>query len=44
MLLVAICGLFFTCLCELDHLNTRLHLAVNSDEAMAEMASMAPTA
>lgn len=44
MLLVAICGVFFVCLCRLDIFGYYLHFMVNTREAMAEMASMAPTA
>jgi len=44
MLLVAICGMFLTCLCESSILSTRLRSMANSFEAMAEMASIAPTA
>ena len=44
MLLVAICGVFFVCLCELNIFEYQSHLIVNNFEAMAEMASIAPTA
>ena len=43
MLLVAICGLFFVCLCRLEGFDFRVRTA-NALKAMAEMASIAPTA
>ena len=44
MLLVAICGVFFVCLCESNSLDRRICPAADTYEAMAEMASIAPTA